>query len=135
MKPLKFAILLMFGASLAGCSSPSLHMYSPDEQAKMNSDGTLQTIITPSELRDTFKNAGKIPKPTGQITYCNAGLLSGAARSDALKSIDQACGGNGQYTILSARPLIDPIRTSFGANCTRSEAIIFRCNGVNLKQK
>ncbi|MDP2070263.1 hypothetical protein [Methylotenera sp.] len=135
LKPLAMAILTSF--LLSGCSTLSasnLHIYTPEEQAGMTPDGAIPTMITPSELREHFKNAGKVTKPTGHVSYCNAGLLSQSARSEALKTIDGACGGKGQYTIVRAVPMLDAVNTAVGTSCTRSEMIIFRCYGAQPKQ-
>jgi hypothetical protein len=134
---IKSLVLPIFTSSiLLGCSSlmaSNLHIYTPEEQAGMTSDGAIPTMITPSELVELSKSAGKVAKPTGHVSYCNAGLLSKSARSDALKAIDGACGGKGQFTIVRAVPMLDAVKTAVGLNCTRSEMIIFRCNSVQAK--
>lgn len=135
MKKQKFVVVLFFAIVFAGCANTNVHIYTPEEQAGMTSDGTIATMVTPSELRKHFENAGKVTKPTGYVSYCNAGLLSGSARSEALKAIDGACGGNGQYTILRAVPMLDAVNTAVGTSCNRSEMIVFRCNGMQPKQK
>jgi hypothetical protein len=57
--------------------------YTPEEQAGMTHDGAIATMTTPSELREYFESANK-PKPTGHITYCNAGIMGVGARGKAL---------------------------------------------------
>ena len=116
--------------ALAGCASnQNVHLYTPAEQAGMTADGAIATMLTPSELQEYFSHAGKAAKPTGHVSYCNAGTLSGSARSNALKTVDGVCGGTGQYTIVRAVPMLDAVSTAVGTSCTRSEMIIFRCDG------
>lgn len=129
-------VAVLFAAiTLAGCATHNIHIYTPEEQAGMTPDGAIATMITPSELREHFKKAGKVTKPTGHVSYCNAGILSRSARSDALTAIDGVCGGKGQYKILRAIPMVDAVNTAMGGSCTRSEMIIFRCNGAQPAQK
>ena len=121
--------------ALAGCaSSQNVHLYTPAEQAGMTADGAIATMLTPSELPEYFSQAGKAAKPTGHISYCNAGALSGSARSDALKTVAGVCGA-GQYTIVRAVPMLDAVSTAVGTSCTRSEMIIFRCDGQQPERK
>ena len=109
MKKQRFVVVLFATIALAGCANTNnVRIYTPEEQAGMTPDGAIATMITPSELREHFKNAGKVTKPTGHVSYCNAGLLSQSARSEALKAIDGACGGKDQYTILRAVPMPPP---------------------------
>ena len=131
----RFVAVLFAAIALAGCANTNVYIYTPEEQAGMTPDGAIATMISPSELREHFKNAGKVTKPTGHVTYCNAGLLGQSARSEALKAIDGACGGTGQYTILRAAPLVDAVNTAVGTSCARSEMIIFRCDVVQPKRK
>ena len=120
--------------ALVGCANTNrVHLYTLEEKAGMTEDGAIATMITPSELRELAKNAGKAKKPTGHVSYCNAGLLSVSARADALKAIDGVCGGNGQYALLRAVPMLDAVSTAVGTSCARSEMVIFRCNGVKPK--
>lgn len=115
---------------LAGCASgQNVHLYTPEEQAGMTADGAIATMLAPSELQEYFSRAGKAAKPTGHVSYCNAGALSGSARSNALRTVDGVCGGTGQYTIVRAVPMLDAVSTAVGTSCTRSEMIIFRCDG------
>ena len=131
MKVQKFATVLFTTFTLAGCASNSnVHLYSAEEQAGMTADGAIATMLTPSELQDYFENSGKVRKPTGHVSYCNAGLLSGSARSDALMTIAGVCGGADQFTVVRAVPMLDAVNTAVGTSCTRSETIIFRCNGT-----
>ena len=95
----------------------------------MTADGAIATMLAPSELQEYFSRAGKAAKPTGHVSYCNAGALSGSARSNALRTVDGVCGGTGQYTIVRAVPMLDAVSTAVGTSCTRSEMIIFRCDG------
>jgi len=122
--------------TLAGCaSSQNVHLYTPEEQAEMTADGAITTMLTPSELQEYFNHTGKAAKPTGHVSYCNAGALSGSARSNALKTVDGVCGGTGQYTIVRAVPMLDAVNTAVGTSCTRSEMIIFRCDGQQPSRK
>lgn len=132
---MRYALLLVLAAiALPGCASThNLHMYTPQEQAGMTSEGSIPTMITPSELRELAKNAGKSTKPSGHVSYCNAGLASVSARGDALNAISRACGGNGRYTVVRAIPMLDAVKTVVGTSCTRSEMIIFRCEGGQPK--
>lgn len=131
MKVQKFATVLFTAFTLVGCASNSnVHLYTAAEQAGMTEDGSIATMTKPSELREYFENAGKVAKPTGHISYCNAGLLSGSARSDALMTIAGVCGGADQFTVVRAVPMLDAVNTAVGTSCTRSETIIFRCNGA-----
>lgn len=134
MKALKSVTALFSVLALAGCASNSnVHLYTAEEQAGMTADGAIATMLTPSELQDYFENSGKVVKPTGHISYCNAGLLSGSARSDALMTIAGVCGGADQFTVVRAVPMLDPVNTAVGTSCTRSETIIFRCHGAQAK--
>lgn len=131
MKTLKSLTALFSVLALAGCASNSnVHLYTAAEQASMTADGSIATMTKPSELQEYFENAGKVAKPTGHVSYCNAGLLSGSARSDALMTIARVCGGSDQFTVVRAVPMLDAVNTAVGTSCTRSETIIFRCNGV-----
>ena len=132
-KSMLFAVVFAVIA-LVGCANTNrVHLYTLEEKAGMTEDGAIATMITPSELQELAKNAGKAAKPTGHISYCNAGLMSQSARADALTAIDGVCGGKGQYTVLRAVPLLDAVNTAFGTSCVRSEAIVFRCNGTKPK--
>ncbi len=136
MKKPHFAVVLIGAVLFAGCASTNnVHLYSAEEQAGMTADGAIATMTTPSELREQFKNAGKVQKPTGHVSYCNAGALSQSARSDALKTVDATCGGNGRFTIVRAVPMMDAVKTAVGTSCTRSETIIFRCDGPQAGSK
>lgn len=127
----KLAVVVLASVVLAGCASThNVHLYTPEEQAGMTADGAIATMLTPSELREHFENAGKVAKPTGHVSYCNAGVMSGSARSSALKAIDGVCGGTGQFSIVRAVPMLDAVSTAVGTSCTRSEMIIFRCDGA-----
>lgn len=126
-------MMRVFGAIAAmalACpvNAQGLHIYTPEERAAMTKDGSIPTMITPSELREFFENSRKEIKPTGHVSYCNAGLLGLSSRKRALASINGSCGGDGRYTIVRAVPLLDPISTPFGGTCNRSEMIIFRCD-------
>lgn len=100
----------------------------------MTHDGAIATMTTPSELREFFENAKK-PKPTGHVTYCNAGIMSNGARARALGRINATCGGAEKTTILRAGPMIDDVSTFVGTSCKRSEMIVFRCDGRPAKNK
>ena len=134
MQVKKFVIALFTTTALVGCASgQNVHIYTPEEQAGMTADGAIATMLTPSELRSHFENTGKIAKPTGHVSYCNAGVMSGSARSDALATIGGVCGGADQFTIVRAVPMLDAVNTAVGTSCTRSEMIIFRCDGIQPK--
>jgi hypothetical protein len=136
MKAQKAVMVLFAAIALAGCaSSQDVHIYTPEEQAGMTADGAIATMLTPSELRGHFEKAGKVAKPTGYVSYCNAGVMSGSARSDALATIGGICGGADQFTIVRAVPMLDAVSTAVGTSCTRSELIIFKCNDVQPKQQ
>ncbi len=122
-------------------NAAQVHIFTPEEQNGMTAEGTIPTMLAPSEVRAHFEKirAGKNTKPTGVVTYCDAGLvqLIQARRNQALTAIDGACGGKDQYEIrheglgnLKAR-----YAGSFqlGASCTRSKEVIFRCNGAQPK--
>lgn len=115
-------------------SAQETHLYTPEEQAGMSHDGAIATMTTPSELREYFENANK-PKPTGHITYCNAGIMGVGARGKALGKINAICGGAGKTTILRAGPMIDDVSTFVGTSCKRSEMIVFRCEGKPQNSK
>lgn len=110
------------------------HLYTPEEQAGMTEDGSIPTMTTPSELREYFENANK-PKPTGQVTYCNAGIMGVGARGKALGKINAICGGPEKATILRAGPRIYGTGTFFGTSCKRAEMIVFRCDGKPQNEK
>ena len=122
-------------------NAAKVHIFTADEQANMTADGAIPTMTTPSELREKFKNAGKITKPTGAVNYCGAGLSSlvQSRRNAALAAIDGACGGKDQYSI--RREGSGYIEVShvgnvrIGADCNRPMSIYFRCNGVQPKSE
>ncbi|WP_424191742.1 hypothetical protein ACMYR3_09840 [Ampullimonas aquatilis] len=145
------SIAVIFSATLAlaGCATGSggfdsvnysnaaqVHIFTPEEQAQMTPEGTIETMITPSEIRERFKNAGKVTKPTGVVNYCGAGLaqLVQSRREAALAAIDGACGGKDQYSVRNEGPgnmiASHAGDVKIGSSCTRSMAIIFRCNGA-----
>lgn len=76
-------------------NAAKVYIYTPEEQASMTAEGTIATMLTPSEMRESFKAAGKVTKPTGEVNYCDAGLSSlvQSRRNEALAAIDEACGG------------------------------------------
>ncbi len=127
------------GGGMFSSNAAKVYIYTPEEQAEMSPNGTIETMITPSEIRERFKNAGKITKPTGEVNYCDAGLaaLVQARRNEALASIDQACGGKDQYSIRHEGPGNIKARylgnVQITPNCNRSRVIIFRCNGEQPK--
>jgi len=148
MKKLIVATLLTTVA-LSGCAldpqgsgglfssnAGKVHIYTPEEQAEMSPSGTIETMITPSEMRERFKNAGKVTKPTGEVNYCDAGLaqIIQSRRNAALAAIDAACGGKDQYKIRFEGPGNVQARyvgsLKLGVDCTRSKVIIFRCDGA-----
>ena len=120
-------------------NAAKVHIFTPDEQANMTADGAIPTMTTPSEIRESFKNAGKITKPTGAVNYCGAGLSSlvQSRRNAALAAIDGACGGKDQYSI--RREGSGYIQAShvgnvrIGGDCNRPMSIYFRCNGTQPK--
>jgi len=122
-------------------NAAQIHIFTPEEQNAMTAEGTIPTMLAPSEIRAHFEKirAGKNTKPTGVVTYCDAGLaqLIQARRNQALAAIDGACGGKDQYEIRHEG--LGNLKVSYagsfqvGASCTRSKAITFRCNGVQPK--
>lgn len=146
------SIVLFASIALAGCASGSagvdsalfsnaaqVHIFTPEEQSQMSPDGAMETMITPSEIRERFKNAGKVTKPTGAVNYCGAGVspLVQSRRNAALAAIDGACGGNEQYSVRREGPGYMEVshvgNVRIGASCTRPMSIYFRCNGVQPK--
>ena len=147
-----FFSILAVAAMLSGCAADpggrngglfsnaaKAHIYTQEEQENMTANGTIPTMIAPSELRDYFKNAKNVTKPTGEVNYCDAGLpaLVQSRRNQALAAIDEACGGKDKYSIrhegpghIKARHL-GSIQLTPG--CSRSKVIIFRCAGVQPK--
>jgi hypothetical protein len=114
MKTLKFAIVLFAFIALAGRANNNFHIYTPKEQTGITSDGAIAKMLTPSESQGYFENAGKTTNPTGHVSYCNAGLMIGSARSEALKAVDGVCGDAGQYTTVRAAPMLDAVSTAVG---------------------
>ena len=149
------AAILLIGAGLTGCAgggaggfdslnfsnAAQVHLFTPEEQNAMTAEGTIPTMLAPSEVRAHFEKirAGKNTKPTGVVTYCDAGLaqLIQARRNQALAAIDGACGGQNQYEIrhegLGNLKVRYAGNLQVGASCTRSKEIIFRCSGVQPK--
>ncbi|MFZ1765384.1 MAG: hypothetical protein WAT68_01780 [Candidatus Nitrotoga sp.] len=145
----KIVAVLSATIALAGCASgidsalfsnaAQVHIFTPEEQAGMTPDGAIPTMLTPSEIRESFKNAGKVTKPTGAVNYCGAGMsaLVQSRRNAALSAINGACGGKDQYTI--RREGSGYIEVShvgnvrIGGECNRPMSIYFRCNGVQPK--
>jgi hypothetical protein len=141
--------VLLAAAALSGCAggvdntlfsnAAKAYIYTPEEQAGMTPEGTIPTMITPSEIRERFMNAGKVTKPTGEVNYCDAGLsqLIQARRNAALAAIDDACGGKDQYKIRHEGP--GGVKARYLGNvkltpgCTRSTVIVFRCDGAQPK--
>ncbi|MDI1342230.1 hypothetical protein [Polaromonas sp.] len=154
MKRMTVAILFVGGA-LSGCAggvaggfdgvnfsnAAQVHIFTPEEQNAMTAEGTSPTLLLPSEVRAHFEKirAGKNTKPTGVVTYCDAGLaqLIQARRDQALAAIDATCGGKDQYEIRHEG--LGNLKTRYagnfkvGASCTRSKEVVFRCNGVQPK--
>lgn len=115
------------------------YIYTPEEQANMTAEGTIPTMLTPSEVKELFANKNKITKPTGEVNYCDAGLSSlvQARRNQALAAIDEACGGKDQYTIRHEG--LGDVKARYVGHfqltpsCNRSKVIIFRCTGAQPK--
>jgi len=136
--------IILCAIALAGCASgidgamfsnaAKVHIFTPEEQAGMTPDGAIETMITPSEIRERFKNAGKVTKPTGAVNYCGAGLsqLVISRRNAALEAIDGVCGGRDQYKIRregSGYIEVSQVgKVRIGSDCNRPMAIYFRCN-------
>jgi hypothetical protein len=152
MKNNSFMAMLVTMGLFSGCATGSggidstlfsnaakVHIFTPEEQAEMTPEGTIETMITPSEIRERFKNAGKVTKPTGVVNYCGAGLSSlvQSRRNAALAAIDGACGGKDQYTVRrEGGGYIEPTHAGnvqIGAPCNRPMSITFRCNGAQPK--
>lgn len=144
----KSIVVLSATIALAGCASmdsalfsnaAKVHIFTPEEQAEMAPDGTIETMITPSEIRARLKNAGKVTKPTGAVNYCGAGLSSlvQSRRGAALIAIDGVCGGKDQYAVRregSGYIEVSHVgNVQIGSSCNRPMSIYFRCNGVQPK--
>ncbi len=127
------------GGGMMTSNASKAYIYTEQEQAGMTAEGTIETMVTPSEIRERFRNAGKVTKPTGEVNYCDAGLpqLVQARRNEALAAIAQACGGPEQYSIRHEGPgnlkarYLGSFKLTPG--CTRSKVVIFRCSGVQPK--
>lgn len=152
---ISIAAMLFVTVTLAGCAADpgggggvgglfssnaaKVYIYTPEEQAGMTPEGAMETMMTPSEIRERFKNAGKVTKPTGEVNYCDAGLpqLVQSRRNEALAAIAEACGGEEKYSIRHEGP--GNVKARYLGNfqlspsCTRSKVVIFRCNGVQPK--
>ena len=126
--PRIFVLASLAAMMLAGpASGQAVHLYTPEELAGISADGSIATMTTPSELRELFENGGKVPKPTGHVTYCKAGLMGLGARAKAMQAISNTCGGANRFTVLRAGPMVDAVKTFVGTSCVRSEMITFRC--------
>jgi hypothetical protein len=105
----------------------------------MTPEGTIPTMLAPSEVRAYFENKNKTTPPTGEVNYCGAGVapLIQARRNEALAAIAEVCGGADQYRIRregsgSLKPRFLG-STQLTPSCTNSLAIVFRCSGVQPK--
>jgi hypothetical protein len=115
------------------------HIYTPEEQAGMTAEGTIPTLLTPSEIRAYMENANKVTKPTGEVNYCDAGLaqLIQMRRNEALAAIAEACGGETKYQIRHEG--LGNVKARYLGNfqltpsCTRSKVVVFRCTGAQPK--
>lgn len=124
------------GGGMFSSNAAKAYIYTPEEQANMTAQGTIPTMLTPSEAKELFTNKQQITKPTGEVNYCDAGLSSliQARRQQALAAIDEACGGAGQYSIRHEG--LGHVKARYMGNlqltpsCTRSKVIIFRCSGA-----
>jgi hypothetical protein len=127
------------GGGLFTGNAAKPHIYTPEEQAGMTPEGTIPTMLTPSELRAYFENKNKTTPPTGEVNYCAAGAapLIQARRNEALAAIADVCGGVDQYRIRREGPGHLKPRflgsTQLTPSCTNSLAIVFRCTGVQPK--
>lgn len=127
------------GGGVLTSNAAKVHVYTPEEQAGMTESGTIPTMLTPSELRAHFENAGKVTKPTGEVNYCDAGLaqLIQARRNEALAAIAQACGGDTKYQIRHEG--LGDVKARYVGNfkitpsCNRSKVVVFRCTGAQPK--
>lgn len=127
------------GGGMFSSNAGKAYIYTPEEQANMTAEGTIPTMLTPSEVKELFANKKKITKPTGEVNYCDAGLASlvQARRNQALAAINETCGGNDQYTIRHEG--LGNVKARYVGNiqltpsCTRSKVIIFRCTGAQPK--
>ena len=143
---------LMLALILSGCAfdpnagggafttnAAKAYIYTTDEQAGMTPEGTIPTMLTPSEIRAHFENANKVTKPTGEVNYCDAGLaqLVQMRRNEALAAIAEACGGETSYQIRHEG--LGNVKARYLGNfhltpsCTRSKVVIFRCSGAQAK--
>ncbi len=127
------------GGGMFSSNAAKAYIYTPEEQANMTAEGTIPTMLTPSEVKELFANKKKITKPTGDVNYCDAGLSSlvQARRNQALAAIDEACGGKDQYSIRHEG--LGNVKARYVGNvqltpsCNQSKVIIFRCSGAQPK--
>jgi hypothetical protein len=150
--PARWSLVCAFALTISGCAADpnagggiltsnaaKVYVYSPEEQAGITPEGTIETMITPSEIRERFKNAGRVTKPTGEVNYCDAGLplLVQSRRSEALAAVAEACGGQDKVQVRHEGPgnlqarYLGNIKLTPG--CTRSRVVIFRCTGAQPK--
>lgn len=145
----QIVLALSVVVALSGCAgtvdgamfsnAARVHIFTPQEQAEMTPDGAIETMITPSEIRARFENAGKVTKPTGAVNYCGAGLSSlvQSRRNAAIEAIDGVCGGKDQYAIRREGPGYIEVshvgNVRIGSDCNRPMAIYFRCSGTQPK--
>ena len=119
---------VMFG------NASKVYIFTKAEQDQMSEDGSILTMVTPSELKAYFQNAHKITKPTGAVNYCGSGMsaLVKSRRENALEAIDKACGGKNNYSIRSERPgFVAASKVGslqIGSECNKPLAIYFRCH-------
>ena len=121
-------------------NAAKVHIFTPEEQDGMTTDGAIPTMLAPSEIRAHFEKIknGKNTKPTGAVNYCGAGLSSlvQSRRNAALAAIDNVCGKD-QYSIRregSGYIEVSHVgNVQIGASCNRPMSIYFRCNGVQPK--
>jgi hypothetical protein len=127
------------GGGLFTSNAAKPHIYTPEEQAGMTPEGTIPTMLAPSELRAYFENKNKTTPPTGEVNFCGAGAapLIQARRNEALTAIAEVCGGADQYRIRREGPGFVKARylgsTQLTPSCTNSQAIVFRCSGTQPK--
>jgi hypothetical protein len=96
---------------ISGCMSPAVHVYNGTAKEFRNGSPDYQVGAT------------------GEITYCNAGIttLVESRRQEALQKISDTCKGD-SYAIAGETP-------SYSPSCTRTQTIVFKCNGGKKKSK
>lgn len=142
-----FALFIPVLSIVAGCAADPMgangllsgnasrpYIYTDIEKRGMSPDGFTNKILLPSEIKAFLAN--KEGPPTGEASYCNAGLvqLIQSRRNETLAAIAQVCGGEGKYNIRRDGP--GSIKPRFlgniqlTPNCTRGHVVVFKCSGT-----